>query len=46
MRSRLHQQGLVVVWDTTWLRVCFDRDRMLVVLRPHLVRVLAADGSR
>jgi hypothetical protein len=46
MRSRLHQQGLVIGWDTTWLHVCFDHDRMLVVLRTHLVRVLDADGSR
>lgn len=45
MRSRLHQQGLVI-GDTTWLQVCFDRDQMLVVLRAHLVRVLDASQSR
>jgi len=46
MRWRLHQQGLVIGWDTTWLHVCFERDRMLVVLRAHLVRVLDASQLR
>jgi hypothetical protein len=36
----LHQHGRVVGWDTTWLYLCMDQHRTLVVLRPHLVRVL------
>jgi hypothetical protein len=44
MPSRLHQQAQIIGWDTTWLHVCFDHDRALVVLRAHLVRVL--DSSR
>jgi hypothetical protein len=40
MPSRLHQQGQVIGRDTNWLHVCFDDDHRLVILRPHLVRVL------
>jgi hypothetical protein len=46
MPSRLHQQGQVIGWDTTWLHVCMDHDRALVILRAHLVRVLAPGESR
>ncbi|MBV9144174.1 MAG: hypothetical protein JO115_25180 [Pseudonocardiales bacterium] len=38
--ARLHQQGQVIGWDTTWLHVCMDHDRALVILRAYLVRVL------
>jgi hypothetical protein len=38
--ARLHQQDHVIGWDTTWLYVCMDHDRALVILRAHLVRVL------
>lgn len=38
--ARLHQQGHVIGWDTTWLHVCMDHDRALVILRADLVRVL------
>ncbi|MBV9139312.1 MAG: hypothetical protein JO115_00030 [Pseudonocardiales bacterium] len=40
--ARLHQRGQVVGWDTTWLHVCMDHDRALVVLRAELVRALDA----
>jgi hypothetical protein len=40
MPARLHRQGQVIGWDTTWLHVCFDPDQRLVILRAHLVRVL------
>jgi hypothetical protein len=39
MPSRLHQHGQVIGRDTTWLHVCFD-DHRLVILRPHRVHVL------
>ena len=40
MPARLHRQGQVIGWDTTWLPVCFDEDQRLVILRAHLVRLL------
>jgi hypothetical protein len=40
MPSRLHQHGQVIGRDTHWLHVCFDEDHRLVLLQPHLVRVL------
>ncbi|MBV9141230.1 MAG: hypothetical protein JO115_09980 [Pseudonocardiales bacterium] len=43
--ARLPQQGQVVGWDTTWLPVCVDQDRALVVLRPHLVCALDPFGG-
>lgn len=46
LRDRLYQHDRVIGWDTTWLHVCFDRDRTLVVLAAHLVRVLDLGDSR
>jgi hypothetical protein len=46
MSFRLHQQGQVVGWDTTWLHVCFDHHQVPVLLRSHLVRVLDSPGGR
>jgi hypothetical protein len=46
MSFRLHQQGQVVGWDTTWLHVCFAHHQVPVLLRAHLVRVLYPEGSR
>lgn len=46
MSFRLHQQGQVVGWDTTWLQVCFVHHQVPVILRAHLVRVLHSDESR
>jgi hypothetical protein len=40
MSVRLHQQGQVVGWDTTWVHVCFAHHQVPVLLRAHLVRVL------
>jgi hypothetical protein len=45
MSFRLHQQGQVVGWDTTWLHVCFDHHQVPVLLRSHLVRVLDSPGG-
>jgi hypothetical protein len=47
MPSRLHQHGQVIARDTHWLHVRFDDDQHLVLLQPHLVRVLdqAPDGD-
>jgi hypothetical protein len=43
MPSRLHQHGQVIARDTPWLHVRFDTDHRLVLLQPHLVRVLDQD---
>jgi hypothetical protein len=40
MSFRLHQQGQVVGWDTTWVHVCFAHHQVPVLLRADLVRVL------
>jgi hypothetical protein len=40
MRCWLHQHGLVIGWDATWLHVCMDHYQTFVVLRAHLVRAL------
>jgi len=40
MPSRLRQHGQVLGWDTHRLHVCFKDERWLVLLQPHLVRVL------
>ncbi|MBV9143054.1 MAG: hypothetical protein JO115_19435 [Pseudonocardiales bacterium] len=45
MSFRLHQQGQVVGWDTTWLHVCFAHHQVPVLLQAHLVRVLDPEGS-
>jgi hypothetical protein len=42
----LHHLGRVVGWDTTWLHLCRDQHRTLVVLLRHLVRVLDPRRSR
>lgn len=46
MPSRLHQHGQVIARDTHWLHVRFEDDHRLVILQPHLVRVLDQGPGR
>lgn len=46
MSFRLHQQGQVVGWDTTWVHVCFPHHQVPILLRADLLRVLDPGRSR
>lgn len=43
--ARWHRHGQLLGRDTTGLPVCVDRDRVLVLLRPHLVCALDPPGG-